>query len=165
MELIRPHWPLDLTEDKPLFPRVEPGVFEVALGNGTQWEFHVFLWDDDVTDPPWLVVGIEGHGSARFSQWAHIAYVLEKLGGVKQTILPGDAGNIADFINSQLLHYQLTEHYKGMPLRQGQYKQDLCTGSKMPGGEPCPKCDANHPPGADCRKDVGESAEPSGDKG
>ena len=65
----------------------------VALGNVTQIE--IILHHSPTTGEVWL--GILGIGCWKFSGYATAGYVQEKF-----KCLPGDAGNIADLINSQL---------------------------------------------------------------
>jgi hypothetical protein len=81
---------------------------EVALGNMTQFKIGIHR-----TDHGYLVSVCE-HGAYEFSGFAHWSYVNEKLG-----VLDGDARNIADLINAQLV---LAEGKK-----QGIYEPQFCT--------------------------------------
>jgi hypothetical protein len=76
---------------KGVFPIVEDGLHQVALGNATQFEIAIMRVDQG------LFIGIVGRGCYKFGPFnAHPAYVQEKLG-----IMLSDANNVADFINSQ----------------------------------------------------------------
>lgn len=76
------------------FPRLlDTMVHTVALGNMTSMQ--IFTWMDPKTAETY--VGIVGMGFYKFTDYAHAGYVQDKL-----KLVPGDAGNVADFINSQL---------------------------------------------------------------
>jgi len=76
---------------KGVFPIVEDGLHQVALGNATQFEIAIMRADRG------LFIGIIGKKCYTFGPFkAHPAYVQEKLG-----VMEADANNIADFINSQ----------------------------------------------------------------
>lgn len=84
MKVIRP-------TSKGVFPIVEDGLHQVALGNATQFEIAIMRADRG------LFIGIIGKKCYTFGPFkAHPAYVQEKLG-----IMEADANNVADFINSQ----------------------------------------------------------------
>lgn len=84
MKAIRP-------TSKGVFPIVEDGLHQVALGNATQFEIAIMRADRG------LFIGIIGKKCYTFGPFkAHPAYVQEKLG-----VMEADANNIADFINSQ----------------------------------------------------------------
>jgi hypothetical protein len=59
-------------------------------------QFSIYLWKRPVTDV--LHVGVMGCGFYKFDSYAAAGYVEEKLG-----VSCGDAPNLADFINSQVL--------------------------------------------------------------
>jgi len=83
MKVIRP-------TSKGVFPILEDGIHNVALGNMTQYEIAIMRSTH-------LFIGIIGKKCYTFGPFrAHPSYVQEKLG-----ILEADADNIADFINSQ----------------------------------------------------------------
>ena len=91
-----------------VFPMVLPGVYQVALGNGSQFRVAVFHADDAVG----LFVGILGEGCYLFSHPPHPTYVREKMG-----VLEGDACNLADFIACQ---------FGEAPVPFGHYNPHLC---------------------------------------
>ncbi len=75
------------------FPRLENGVHDVALGNGTLLEMLVFK------SRGVLNLGVFGHGCYKFSSFVSAGFASEKLfsgGGL------ADAAHVADFINCQL---------------------------------------------------------------
>lgn len=86
-----------------------PFYGEIALGNGTQWAFHIAA----VNNGP-LLVTIMGKGGYGFGSFAHPDYVGEKLGLPLQF---NDRMNVADLIN-ELLKIEAQEF--------GQYYEDLC---------------------------------------
>lgn len=68
-------------------------VYDLALGNMTQYEV-VLHWSRHTGE---LYLGLVGQGCHPFHQYAHANYVGRKLG-----LCDADAGNVADFINSQV---------------------------------------------------------------
>jgi len=68
-------------------------VHAVALGNMTQFDIVLHGGARDGA----LYVGLVGAGCYRFSDYVNAGYAGDKL-----KVLSGDAGNLADFINSQL---------------------------------------------------------------
>jgi len=80
------------------FPRLMDNVYQVALGNGTQYTVSIHrnpLGSDELA--PTLFVGIMGHGFYQFTHYAHAVYVREKF-----KISLSDASLFANFINDQL---------------------------------------------------------------
>lgn len=75
------------------FPQVAPGVYNVALGNMSQ--FRIAIIED--REEGGLMFGVVGHGAYRFAVPPHPGYVKEKL-----KVMEGDANNLADFIGDQL---------------------------------------------------------------
>lgn len=102
MDTIRPN----LAGIFPAAPRDE--IFELALGNGSQFTALVNV------GPRGLFVAIEGRGAYTFAIRADAGYVGQKLGLSKY---PGDAANLADFINDQ--------NGPGETSRQGDYATNL----------------------------------------
>lgn len=87
------------------------GVFPVALGNGTQHRIGVVSTANEV----WI--GVEGWGFYPFNHFVQASYVNEKIFQGKWL---GDAKNLADFINCQLMPFEAITQI------QGRYSPDLC---------------------------------------
>lgn len=85
-----------------------PGVYQVALGNGSQFRVAVFHHGEI----PALFVGLPGEGCWLFHNAPHPTYVREKMG-----VLEGDAENLADFIACQ---------FGEAPVPFGHYNPHLC---------------------------------------
>ena len=76
-----------------VFPVLEEGFHDIALGNMTQ--FRIAFLRKGVRG---LFVGVEGKGCYSFATQVDPGYVKEKL-----RVLEGDAENIADLINCQVV--------------------------------------------------------------
>ena len=74
------------------WPTVKDGLYAVDLGNGTKFEVLVTC----PTNAPYRIFGVVGKGMYYFNTHASKEYVAEKL-----NIYPGDAAQMADFINTQ----------------------------------------------------------------
>ncbi len=84
--------PKDIRPNKNgIFPKLEPGLHGVAIGNGSRFDIGIIHSDGDI------FVAIERHGAYRFGHHVHPSYVWQKL-----NVIEGDAENIADLINDQL---------------------------------------------------------------
>ena len=97
-----------------VFPRLETGVHDVALGNMTQ--FRIGIIRASVHGQDGLFVGVETRGAYHFSNRADTGYVMDKL---KLAPYDGDAAHIADFINDQNFE-------PGEIERQGTYLGSCC---------------------------------------
>lgn len=97
-----------------VFPRLETGVHQVALGNSTQ--FTIGIIHAGVHGQCGLFVGVEARGCYHFANRADRGYVMDKL---KLDPFDGDAANIADFINDQNFE-------PGEIERQGTYLESCC---------------------------------------
>jgi hypothetical protein len=84
------------------------GFVNIALGNGTMFQVG-FIRNEGS-----FFIGIMGKGAYTFSHFAHWDYVANKL-----NLLEGDARNLADFINTQVL---ALEGFN----KQGYYNLDCC---------------------------------------
>lgn len=87
------------------FRRLDDGMYDVALGNGTQFEILV----SRPSNAYWVIkngqlyprtlIGVIGIGVYHFGHgWVHYTYVMEKIGGRHGGLMEGDAKNLADFI-------------------------------------------------------------------
>jgi len=93
------------------FPKLRTGVYDVALGNMTQFRIAVIQRKHGV------MVGIIGKGCYEFTMAPHWTYISEKLG--IHMAFKGDAMNLADFIACQM----------GLEGRKpvGEYMAKLCS--------------------------------------
>jgi len=98
------------------FPYLCDGLYQVALGNMTQWEIAVLRLTGDFESHGNVVISVLGKGAWEFSIKAHPSYVQEKLGG---KAIEGDADNLADFINCQLGCHDDADPF-------GRYMERLC---------------------------------------
>lgn len=99
-----------------IWPRLMPGIYSLALGNGTQFEAAVLFNQDTLAEGHELALGLFGRGCYAFAIRADAGYVACKLG---LTHYIGDAANVADFINDQLFE-------PGSVKRQGRYSPNFC---------------------------------------
>jgi hypothetical protein len=87
METIKP--------TKRKWPTVKDGIYKIELGNGTAFDVALYCPNNGSV----RVYSIIGKGAFHFSTKVSPEYVAEKLG-----LVPGDAANMADFINTQTGH-------------------------------------------------------------
>lgn len=85
----------------------DQGCFNLALGNMTMFQIG-FIHDTD-----FFFIGVCGKGAYTFTHFAHWAYVAEKL-----KLMEGDARNLADFINTQII----VDEFE----KQGYYDKSCC---------------------------------------
>ena len=87
---------------------VAPGLYSVALGNGSQFTIGIFGDEDEYG----LCVGVEGRGFAIFTGVPHWSAVHDNL-----NLMTGDAKNVADLIAHQ---------FADDPDEVGHYNPKLC---------------------------------------
>jgi hypothetical protein len=98
------------------FPALPDGAHRIALGNGHA--FNVNLERRVEADRMVIWLGVEGIGYWGFGRNEYVSkgYVREKM----KPLSGGDAGNLADFLNDQVLTVEDTAD------RQGQYDEVSC---------------------------------------
>ncbi len=107
--VIRPTW-------TGVFPRLPDGIYQVALGNMSQFEVAV------IHNPGKVFVGIVGKKCYTFTNSHHEGYIEEKLG-----VDGSDATNMADFIACQL---GLLNEQGEVAIPRGHYMPHLCDNPK-----------------------------------